>query len=306
MRRIATWGLAALGLGLLAWTLANVPLAAVWAHLQKISPGQLTLLTLLNGLIVAGFGLRGWLFLRAMQLDVPLIRQMAYRLAAFAVSYFTPGTQFGGEPLHVHLLTRQHRVETGLALAAVALDKLIESAVNFSVLAAGIFWLIARGTAPASYWSGIFALGLAALPLLWLAGLCRGWRIPLHIRWLAQAEERAADLCRRKPAIVWQGVLLSIGLWGLMVLEYRLMMDALGLSPTPTQLLTALVAARVAFLVPTPGGLGALEAGQVWALEQSGLPPVFGLSLGLLIRGRDVAFGLVGLLVASRFLLFVD
>jgi uncharacterized membrane protein YbhN (UPF0104 family) len=60
------------------------------------------------------------------------------------------------------------------------------------------------------------------------------------------------------------------------------------------QTVSALTAARLAFLTPLPSGLGALEASQVLAMQALGLEPTFGISISLLIRLRDILFGMVG------------
>jgi uncharacterized membrane protein YbhN (UPF0104 family) len=59
--------------------------------------------------------------------------------------------------------------------------------------------------------------------------------------------------------------------------------------------LVALTVARLAILFPLPGGLGVLEASQVFAMSTLGLEPAIGLSAALLIRLRDVLLGGAGL-----------
>ena len=81
----------------------------------------------------------------------------------------------------------------------------------------------------------------------------------------------------------------------LMLGEYMLSLRFLGARVDPLQAVIALTAARLAFLTPLPGGLGALEASQVLALGALGFSPALGISVSLLIRGRDIAFGLIGL-----------
>ena len=80
-----------------------------------------------------------------------------------------------------------------------------------------------------------------------------------------------------------------------MIAEFYTMASFLGVSLSLAQLIALLTAARVAFLLPLPGGLGTLEASQVWALELMGFNPAVGLGLSLLIRLRDVSLGLLGL-----------
>jgi uncharacterized membrane protein YbhN (UPF0104 family) len=102
-------------------------------------------------------------------------------------------------------------------------------------------------------------------------------------------------LCRESPLTLLQALLISLVSWIVIVGEYWLMLHLLGLDLTPVQTISALTAARIAFLLPLPGGLGTLEASQVLALGALGLNPAAGISLSLLIRARDVALGGLGL-----------
>ena len=66
------------------------------------------------------------------------------------------------------------------------------------------------------------------------------------------------------------------------------------------QTLAALTAALFAFLMPLPGGLGALEASQVYVMTAFGHPAAIGIGISLLMRARDILNGGLGLLLAGR------
>ena len=66
------------------------------------------------------------------------------------------------------------------------------------------------------------------------------------------------------------------------------------------QVFAALTAMQIAFLMPLPGGLGALEASQVFALGAFGQPAPAAIGLTLLMRARDILNGGIGLLLAGR------
>ena len=86
---------------LLAWVLRAVPLEEALAILRQISLAELLALALLNGLVLLSFSGRWWIILRSQGHRIPYLRLVGYRLAAFGVTYFTPGPQFGGEPVQV-------------------------------------------------------------------------------------------------------------------------------------------------------------------------------------------------------------
>jgi uncharacterized membrane protein YbhN (UPF0104 family) len=79
-----------------------------------------------------------------------------------------------------------------------------------------------------------------------------------------------------------------------------MMVSFLGMQINAIQIFAALTAMQVAFLMPLPGGLGALEASQVLALGVFGQPASAAISLVLLMRARDILNGGIGLLLASR------
>ncbi len=300
---------------LLGWAATKVPWSATWATLRRFPVSTLLGLIALNVLILWLFALRWWWLLRVAGHPVPWGHLTAYRVAAFSVSYFTPGSQFGGEPLQVWALWRQENVPTATALASVGLDKLLELVGNFGFLLVGAAALAHLGLlSPAMRRSlPLGAGGLALLTVLYLVVVCRGvsplQRLSSHLpRFLrraahhgAAAEATAASLCRRRPALALIGLALALPTWVALWGEYALMTHGLGMHLTFAQTLVLMTAARLAFLLPLlPGGLGALEAGLVLTLGTLGYGPSYGLALALIIRLRDLTVGAVGLFIAHR------
>ena len=300
--QVAVWGVAAL----LLWRVVRtVPLAAVLATLGRLRGWQLVVLVVLNGLVLLTLNGRWWLILRGLGHELPFGQLLGHRLAAFGVSYFTPGPQFGGEPVQVLLIEQQHGVPRPVAIAAVSLDKAVELLLNFGFLALGVLLVLQTGLLGAAL-AGATAVWLLMLPpaiYLWL--IWRG-RQPLTwlLRWLkirrwetavGHSEAEMNNLCQQNPAALLSAIAATSLSWSLMILEFYSMAVFLGVPLTFFQLIALLTAARLAFLLPLPGGLGTLEASQVWALSLMGFSPAAGIGLSLLIRLRDVLLGLLGL-----------
>lgn len=308
---------------LLAWVLRNISLQDAWVVLSRLSMAQILILILANGLVLLILSGRWWLILRAQGFPVSYLTLVGYRLAAFGVTYFTPGTQFGGEPLQVYLVQRRHRVPNSTAIAAVALDKSLELFGNFAFLAGGIacilYWRLFPGVVTRQ--AIILPLMLLAVPTGFLLAIWAG-RHPisgslqvlfglLPPRWsndsawsvayrrvqqaIRESEDQTTRFCREHPLTVAHGLGFSLLGWVSMVVEYWLVLHFLGLDITLAQAIGALTAARIAYLLPLPAGLGALEASQVLALGTMGMNPSAGISLSLLIRARDVTLGGLGL-----------
>ena len=288
------------------WALRKVPFDSVWQMLGQLNLISLFGLMLLNAVIVLVFSSRGWLILRAFGYRVNYLWLAAYRLSAFSISYFTPGQQFGGEPLQVYWLNKRHQVAGVTALTTVALDKLFEVLSNFTFLLAGLVIVLRAGLfggqvpldpRAAAWMAGLFLLPAVYLLAIWARRSPLAWmlgRLPRLARLAGSvraAEDQAADLLQRKPAMIaWLGLASGLA-WLLMLAEYWLMVRLFGVELTLVQTILALTAARLAFLTPLPGGLGALEAGQVLGMQSIGLDPALGISVSLLIRARDILLG---------------
>jgi uncharacterized protein (TIRG00374 family) len=215
-------------------------------------------------------------------------------------------------------------VARSTAISAVTLDKSLELLVNFAFLAGGIacilLWQVFPGVEVRQ--AIILPLLLLALPIGFLLAVWGG-RHPVSgplkvvvgyfsrqkllgdVPWLSRhrkvyqairdSEEEATRFCQESPLTLMQALFLSLVSWVAILVEFWLMLRVLGLNLTPIQVISTLTAARIAILLPLPGGLGTLEASQVLALGAFGLNPAAGISLSLLIRVRDVALGGWGL-----------
>jgi len=305
--RLLVWPL---GLLLVGWALRSVPVDKIWDVLARLSLAQLLALVALNLLIVLLWSSRWWQLLRAQGYRLPFFSLVGYRLAGFGISYFTPGPQIGGEPLQVHLISRRHAIPASAAIVAVSLDKLLDLLANFTFIALSLLFVIPGATS--SLLIPIFSLGLI-LPAAYLLALRLGRRplariarlihrrstvsSPLHRVYdaLLASEEQMAALLRRKPLVLLQVASLTLLVWALMIVEYRLALSFLGQPASWSATIYLLAAARIAFLLPSPGALGTLEASQVLAMQAIGFDPALALSLSLLIRARDLTLGGLGL-----------
>ncbi len=310
------WATALLALFLV---LRQVPPVALWTVWRRLTGLQMVALIAANGLILVLLAGRWWSILRGQGYRIGYRRPVGYRLAAFAVGYLTPGPQFGGEPLQVYLLRRHAALPLTTATAAVALDRLLELVVNFGFLLLGSGVVIALGlvrSTSAAFLSAM-ALVLLGLPLVYLVVLARGWQplrrcLAVSTRRLgrgqslatlvAEVETQAGLFCRERPGHLLLALGISLLAWAAMVAEYWLAARFLGLSLGPAQTVVALTAARFAYLLPMPGGLGAFEAGQMLALTALGFDPAAAVALALLIRGRDLCTVALGVWLGRRYL----
>lgn len=301
-----------IGAALLALSIRAVSVAELLATLARLRLWQFVALAAANAVVLATITGRWWILLCGIGYRLPFRALFAYRLAAFGLSYFTPGPHVGGELLQVLMVEREHGVARSDALAAVALDKGIEFTVNLTILLLGIAAVLQWRIVPQG--AALQALGLAvallALPTTYLGatafGIYPGTRVlgSLARRWsrltptvltVADSERRVGHYLRRAPRPFLAAIAVTLVGWGALIAEYWLMIHFLGVDLTLPQLVTALTAARISILLFLPAGLGALEASQATAFGLLGLDPAVGLSASLLIRLRDTLLGLLGL-----------
>ena len=305
-------------IALLYFALRNAPIADIWNSLKQLSILQITSILILNALVIAFMTARWWVILRAENRSVPFLPLVGYRLSVFGLSYFTPGPQVGGEPLQVIYLQKNHGLSFARATSTVIMDKLLEFLVNFILIGVGTWAIVRVGLVSENgIRLNLSLIGLAILliwPIIHIILLYNGImpisRILLRqrfihkdrssIRLIIVSERMASMFCRKHVRAMFLAVGASlISILGI-VFEYYLMVSFLGMDINAIQIFAALTAMQVAFLIPLPGGLGALEASQVFALGAFGQPASAAISLTLLMRARDILNGGIGLLLAGR------
>lgn len=314
---LRTFWLLALGT-LLYFAFRNAPLSDIWNSLKQLQPSQIVIILVINVLVISLMTARWWIIVRADNSSMPLLPMLGYRLSVFGLSYFTPGPQVGGEPLQVLYLQRNHGISYARATSAVIMDKLLEFLVNFILIGSGT-WAIFRMGLVSENWIRLplSMTGLAVL-LIWPAvhiillynGVMPISRILLRqtfiqkdhagIRLIVVGERMASVFCRKHISAIFLAIGVSLlSILG-MAFEYYLMASFLGMKINAIQTLAGLTTMQVAFLMPLPGGLGALEASQVFALGAFGQPASAAISLTLLMRARDLLTGGIGLILAGR------
>ena len=302
---------------LLYFALRNAPLSAIWDSLRRLQLWQIGIIFVLNVLVVVCISLRWWAIVRAYNPGVPFLPLIGYRLSVFGVSYFTPGPQVGGEPLQVLYLQRNHGVSFARATAAAIMDKLLETLANFVLVCVGLVAIVRLGLLERLGSQAVALLVPLLLLLIWpvvhlvmlhqrrhpvswflrrAAGLLGS---PRWARLITISEHMASAFVRRRPAWLLASLACSLIANAGMAAEYFLFASFLGVALTAALALAGLTASVLAFLLGLPGGLGALEASQVLALAWFGQPASVAISIALLMRGRDLVNGGLGLLLAG-------
>jgi uncharacterized protein (TIRG00374 family) len=262
--------------------------------------------------------LRWWIILRATHKTISYLPLVLIRIAVFGISYFTLGPQIGGEPLQVLYLQRKYQMTYTRATSTVIMDKLLEFLANFFLLVTGLTAILQVGILSTNARQPLVSLVPMAAILLWpflhIALMVRGIypvgaalraafsRLgnPKWMRFIIASERMAGMFCKRNPRALWMATGVSLLAGAGMITEYLLITSFLGIHLHSWQTVAAWTTSWLAFLVPLPGGLGSLEASQVFTLGAFGISAAMAIGVTLLIRARDLLIGGLGLLLASR------
>ena len=315
LRNLAVYTI--LGL-LLFFALRNAPLSDIWLGLKQLKLWQLATLLGLNLAIYVLITLRWWLIARAGRRDLSFLPLLGVRVSVFGVSYFTLGPHIGGEPLQVLYMQRKYGMSYTHATSTVVMDKLLELLANFFLLGFGLTGILQAGILSTDGSRPLLSLiGLVILlmwPPLHIILLYYG-RYPIRaflhsaafikrnskpVRFIVASERLAAQFCRRNLSSLMLAMFISVVAAAGMVSEFFLFTSFLQLDLSFWQTIAAWTAGWLSLLAPLPGGLGALEASQVFALGLFGIPAASAISVTLIMRGRDLLVGGIGLLLAGR------
>lgn len=303
---------------LLYFALRNVPLDEIRGTLQRLRPWQIAVLFGLNLFIYLLFTLRWWIIVRAENKLVTYFPLLLVRIAVFGVSYFTFGPHVGGEPLQVFYLQRKYKLTFTHATASVIMDKLLELLANFFLLSVGLTAVLQAGILSANRSSSWLSLSGLVILCMWppvhilllykrkypVSAILRG--IPFIrkdskvVRFVAASERLAGTFCRRHLSSLLSATAISVCAAVGMVSEFALIANFLDIRLPFWQTVAAWTAGWLALLAPLPGGLGALEASEVFALGVFGVPAASAIGVTLVMRGRDLLIGGLGLLLAGK------
>jgi uncharacterized protein (TIRG00374 family) len=303
---------------LLYFALRNAPLDEIWNTLRQLQLWQVGILFGLNLFIYMLITLRWWIIVRAENRVVAYFPLLLVGISVFGVSYFTLGPHVGGEALQVFYLQRRYKLTFTHATASVIMDKLLELLANFFLLVVGLTAILRAGILSANGSSSWLSLSGLVLLCMWppihivllyrktypVSGILRG--IPFIkkdskvVRFIAASERLAGTFCRRHLLSLVSAIAISLLAGVGMVSEFALIANFLQIQLPFWQTIAAWTAGWLSLLAPLPGGLGALEASQVFTLGTFGVSAASAIGITLIMRARDLLIGGLGLLFVSR------
>lgn len=300
---------------LVGWILSQLPLAAIAQTISTLSLGQWLVWIGLNLGIIVLATQRWWVLISMLKLPVGFGELLRIRQAGQAVSFITPGPQFGGEPLQIFWLYKRNQLPIHKTLLAVGLDRFYELWVNFSILLLAVLLLLISPTVAGVNWqkvSLLLALLLLMMSMLgwllvnqpervlsWITRVARRWQHHPRLEHIkTHWQQLGSDLnwaIQKQKSALFLAFILSLAGWIGLIGELWLLLSFFDLAFDFSAFLVILVSMRLAFLLPLPGGIGTLEAALFWAFQYLSMPAEAAIGLIALMRLRDVLVLMAGL-----------
>jgi len=302
------------GLVLLIVLVAETGLDRLTADISLIGWGFLLVLT--QEFIPHTANTLGWIFATSpSRRSIPFTQLLAYRLAGDGINHLTPTATLGGEFIRTRLVLPRLGVEEGTASVTIA--KFAETAGQVIFIAGGLVAVLPflPGLGPYRWW--MFAIVTAALVgiggLAWMLqyglftiaarvlsfpGFTRKW-FASHSKQIEEIDLRIRHCLQTRPLDLVMSIACFTFAFGASVIEVWLILKFLGL-PAPwtvvlgVEVLSVLIEA-VLFFVPMK--MGIQEGGKMLIFKILAMDPVKGLAMGVIRRGRELFWALVGLCI---------
>jgi uncharacterized membrane protein YbhN (UPF0104 family) len=145
-------------------------------------------------------------------------------------------------------------------------------------------------------------LGTGRRPLALFYGERARRALPNLAAWmdaLRHTEDHVAQFFRDHPSVFLRGLLLSLLVEAVIVVEYHFLLRAFAVEIGLPVLLMVLLGSGVARVIPSPAGLGALEASQVAVLGLAQGAPASGLVVGIVLRLHETLWIAAGLVMLA-------
>lgn len=300
--RILSWLIA---LTLVFWLSHDLPFGTIFETIANLTVKQWLYWSSINLLIILVFVWRWKVLAKGLDLRLHFFDLLLLRQAGQSISFITPGPQFGGEPLQIFLLWKKYLISPGDSVLAVAADRAFELWTNFFVLLLGIVILFFTQAELADWLSIALVIGLIISILSLSIWLLIHYTETLETkinkfsqRWLSSKRlaevnfhlsnttESLTKLLTNKIAL-FSALLLSMIGWLLTFFELYLVLSFFDIHLNISQFVLLLVAMRLAFLLPLPGGIGTLEASIFWSFGVLAVAINSAAALLALIRFRD-------------------
>jgi len=249
---------------------------------------------------------------------VPFLLLLRYKLIGTAVSYITPASRIGGEPVRGYLFKNKLNIKGRQAFPSIfietslgmSIDVLFISGILITML---LFFTLPNQVAGIALAVSIFAilliiayystlinhLGPFSFMFKLFYALFRKPVLKKLTKKIVYIEENMIQFFRFKKRGVLEAILISSLSWPITFLQYKFALLSIGFNAPATIILLSIIAVSFAAIIPIPAAFGVQEAGQfsVFSIIAVGY---IGIALSLIIRFKDLITTFIGLILLSH------
>jgi uncharacterized protein (TIRG00374 family) len=251
--------------------------------------------------------------LKGMGVDLPFFSFFQPFFAGYSIIYLAPMVMFGGETFRIYFLKEKNSVPLEKGAASVIVDRVLDITTNILIVVLGLGFFIVKIALLPRNW----AIFLGGSFLFWLAGITFFYvktfkkesmaRTFLNLIKIGnsnqnpfQFEKEIFDYFKLKKATFWKGVGLAFLEEIIIFLRTWLLVFFLIKRIDPFSVLAIEGFSYLITMVPIPASLGSHEAIQAFAFGSLKLGANFGATFILILRGTELIFVLLGLVILYR------
>jgi len=306
----------------LFWYIRVDEILKAFSHFSLVN---LVLFIIVSIAIMVSLTWKWSIILKSQGYKVPFSKLFVYKLAGFGVSYVTPSAHMGGEPVRAYLLSHNHNIEFKKSLSSVVIDKSLDLSLDGFFACITIIFILFTFTIPEKtaiiMIFSFFAMMGAMYAFYHLTVTEKGffttcfrllklnkWKITKkYEKDIKGMEFHLIQFFKYNKKGFRNASLAFLLTWILMFFEYKLALLLLGYNASFAAVFIVFSLVGLAYIIPVPAALGALEFGQSSASAILGVSKGVGLALSIVIRSRDMIWVFLGLsYLALRKIKFKD
>lgn len=301
-----------LGIVLFGWFVYKFGIGAIDIIKHDINFLYLSLFVLTVFVCFIPYSLRFKVILDSYGYNVNIFRLIKQHICTFAVSYITPASRLGGEPVRVYMLKKECGVDYKVGTTVVILDKFVEILGSALYGVIGLILLIVLFSIPLYFKIFFGFIVFLALFLLFMIyhrtinnkGVFSDLFLLLRLNkikdWnkfiptLKDIESKMSDFFKYHKKSFALSIMFYAISGILFIVEFKFLLLSIGMNASIFQLILAINVWGLTAFIPTPGSLGFLEAGQSGLFEIMQGNSAGGLAMILILRACYLAVVCIG------------
>lgn len=244
---------------------------------------------------------------------VSLFTLIKQTIAGSAVSYVTPASRLGGEPVRIYLMKKECNVDYITGTTSITLDKFVEILGSVLYGIVGFILLISLINAPVYFiiiFGSVLLFGLGLLFFIYYKSkknknvfsiLIKLFHLNKLKKSVKKIDINIGNFFKYKKKVLLLSFMYYLISGIFFVFQFKFLLLSIGISTTLSQLVLIINIWGLLNFVPTPSSLGFLEAGQATLFNLMQGNSAEGLAMVLLLRTGYLFIACIGFLLLAKF-----